>query len=61
MRDPLIMRLIVQQVHRNLNEPQYVLPDAAYPVYPPSMIVSDNDCLLSATNLSPERAPVRLA
>ena len=31
----------------NQNEPQYVLPDAAYP---PSLIVSDNNYLLPAIN-----------
>ena len=33
----------------NQNEPQYASPDAAYP---PSLIVSGNDYLLSAINLS---------
>ena len=40
----------------DLREPQYALPGAAYP---PSLIVSDDDYLLSARQ--PERAPVRLA
>jgi len=42
----------------NPNEPQYVLPDAAYP---PSLIASSDDYLLSAINLSEPQYALRNA
>ena len=42
----------------NQNEPQYALPDAAYP---PSLIASNDDYLLSAINLSEPQYALRNA